>query len=351
MSDLSEAIAGALAELREAPNLSPMSVQRVDKWITAGDDWQMLLALDRVLRVANEAGIPSSRFLARVAFGLDAEPVPEVESRFFRDVPLPTGLTNQHLALAMAQAQKMIAQINKNLYDSAGAPLINFIQANNFSGVVSNILTDALDQVSPYKHNHDQRFPDLKNPANGVGLEMKAANKPGKGGESHNGHGGWHLIACYEMNEDSGNIRFVHIELGELVSFHDEHEGDWHYCGSTVNQETGSQRTETYYTTLRGTSKLRDGSVYLDTDRVENWSGWQHDRSSLIPPHSPLYFKRIDNRTKVPSLKNPDRLVMWSGVKSQLRKLDPLWPLYSRKELEQIGVPLPLIEVIRPQDP
>lgn len=251
----------------------------------------------------------------------------------------------------MDQTQLMIARINRSLRLGTGSPLINFIQANSFSGIVSNILTDSLDQISPYRHNHDQRFPDLKNSSNGVGLEMKASNKPGKGGESHNGHGGWHMVSCFDLDERSGNILFVHIEVAELVGHIDELEGDWHYCGSTVDEETGSQRTETYYTTGRGTSKLRDGSAYLDTDRVTNWKHWQHDRSYPIPSHSPLYFQRIDNRAKVPSVRNPNRLVLWSTAKSQLNDIDPLWPLYDRQHLLEIGVPLQLTDVIRPLAP
>jgi hypothetical protein len=181
-----------------------------------------------------------------------------------------------------------------------------------------------------------------------VGLEMKASNKPGKGGESHNGHGGWHMISCFDLDEDSGDVLFVHIEIAELVGYIDEEEGDWHYCGSTVDEETGSQRTETYYTTGRGTSKLRDGSVYLDTGRVKNWQRWRHNKGYPIPPHSPLYFQRIDNRTKVPSLNNPDRFVLWSTVKSQLNALDLLWPLYDREDLFKMGIPLKLVDIIRP---
>jgi hypothetical protein len=251
----------------------------------------------------------------------------------------------------MLRTQQIIAQVNHNLREYTGFPFIHFIQANSFSGIVSNILTNCLDRISPYKYNQERRFPDLVDPRNGIGLEIKGANKPGKGGESHNGHGGWHLIACFELDEATGNVRFVHIEVAELIGHLKEPEGDWHYCGSTVNEETGSQRTETYYTTARGTSKLRDGSVYLDTDRVTNWKRWRHAKSYPIPPYSPLYFQRIDDEAQVPSPRDPAQLASWSNVKSQLNKLDPRWPLYSRQELEKMGIPPPLIDVIRPQIP
>jgi len=179
---------------------------------------------------------------------------------------------------------------------------------------------------------------------------LKAANKAGKGGESHNGHGGWHLVACFELHEASGNIQFTHLEIADLVSHQEEEDGDWHYCGSTVDGATGSQRTETYYTTGRGTSKLRDGSVYLDTDRVTNWTAWQHCRTYAIPPYSPLYFQRLQKDMNVPSLHHPEKFVRWSRVKSQLNKLDPLWPLSTRTQLADLSVPQELIDIIRPEE-
>jgi len=251
----------------------------------------------------------------------------------------------------MLQVMRIVAQINRTLRQQAGLALIHVIQANGFSGIVSNMLTHALDQFSPYKHNHEQQYPDLVNPNNGIGLEIKGANKAGKGGESHNGHGGWHLIGCFDLDKNTGNIHFVHIEIAQLVGYIGAPEGDWHYCGSTVNAETGSQRTETYYTTGRGTSKLRDGSVYLDTDRVTNWMRWQHNQSYPIPPYSPLYFQRLDNQMRVPSLKQRGRTVTWATVKSQLNKLDPLWPLYDRQKLETLAIPTDLVEIIRPPVP
>jgi hypothetical protein len=209
------------------------------------------------------------------------------KSDMFNAVPLPLGLKHEHLAEAMDYTTGLIAAMNRDLREGVGRPLAGFIQANNFSGIVSNILTDAMHRFSPYKHNHDQRYPDLKD-SDGNGLEMKAANKAGKGGESHNAHGGWHLIACFNLL-DNGDIRFLQIEIAELVSYLDERDGDWHYCGSKVNEE-GSQRTETYYTTNRGTWKLRDGSVYLDKELVD-FSRWRRTDGTM-PIHSPLVVER-----------------------------------------------------------
>lgn len=83
------------------------------------------------------------------------------------------------------------------------------IQGNNFSGLVSNMLCDALNDHSPYKHNSHQAYPDLINASAKVdgklaGLEIKSTIQIGKGGESHNGDSGWHLIACFQIEEKAG---------------------------------------------------------------------------------------------------------------------------------------------------
>lgn len=164
-------------------------------------------------------------------------------------------------------------------------------QGNNFSGLVSNILCDALDANSPYKHNSHQRHPDLVNPeahdGQGEGLEVTATIKVGKGGESHNGHGGWHLIACYQ-SDTAGEVRFLHLMCASLND-HRAAAPDWKYVASKVNAATGSQRTETYVTTPAGTTKLRDGSVYIDP--AIDFRRWRQARGEqLIPPWS-IFFR------------------------------------------------------------
>jgi len=347
--DIFHAITDILDEIVGSPKLRQGSRESVKQWLANGHECGFIREFERLLHIVQEAGISQSKFLTRLSLNIEAIQLPDLPERFFRNVPLPSGLTQNYVYQAMSKTQHLLSRINFHLRNTTDFPLINFIQANNFSGIVSNILTDAFDQISPYKHNHAQRFPDLKNPDSMIGLELKAANKPGKGGESHNGHGGWHLIACFELDQTSGNIQFIHVEIAELISFHEESEGDWHYCGSTVDAETGSQRTETYYTTKRGTSKLRDGSVYLDTDKVINWQSWRHSEQYAIPSYSPLYFQRIEGNLQVPSLKNPQKYIRWSTVKGQLNKIDARWPLYNQAELAQLGVPAELSEIIRPE--
>jgi hypothetical protein len=113
-----------------------------------------------------------------------------------------------------------------------------------------------------------------------VGLEVKSTVQIGKGGESHNGHSGWHLVACFQIEGATGLIRFVHVMLA-VLNGHTRPQSDWVYVGSKVNATTGSRRTETYNTTLPGTTKLRDGSVYLDP-RVVDFKRWRQARAGAI---------------------------------------------------------------------
>ncbi len=207
---------------------------------------------------------------------------------YFRPgVPLPLGLDLNQLRRVIAATEGIIAAINQNLTISGGKPLVDYVQGNNYSGLVSNILTDAFDEHSSYKHNSHQAYPDLLGPrldGQQTGLEVKSTIQVGKGGESHNGHAGWHLIACFKIEPNSGNIRFIHLMFA-VLNGHQHSKPDWTYVGSKVNAATGSRRTETYTTTLAGTTKLRDGTVMIDPTAVD-YSRWRQQREGSVPPHS-----------------------------------------------------------------
>ena len=70
-----------------------------------------------------------------------------------------------------------------------------------------------------------------------------------------------------------------------VLNSHTHAQPDWKYVGSKVNADTGSRRTETYNTTLIGTTKLRDGSVFLDPDVIQ-FKRWKQGRVGLVPPYS-----------------------------------------------------------------
>ena len=234
--------------------------------------------------LAKALSIPVRALVVTAYDGASGAVSPKVETKYFRpQAPLPDGLDVSHIETAANLTQSIIHRINHNMSIEVGHNLQSLIQGNNFSGLVSNIFSNAMDECSPYKHNHDQKYPDLVNQSSGTGLEVKTTINIGKGGESHNGHGGWHVIACYNILE-TGDIKFVHIMFAN-INGHQDASPDWKYVGSKVNPSTGSRRTETYNTNLKGTTKFRDGSVYLDNSKV-NFDRWRQERDGSIPPWS-----------------------------------------------------------------
>ena len=291
MKKAQELIGACLRSLREHRGLTLESLAA-----QAGVTYQYLSSLERgrenfsiqVLERLAVALQSSLKAIVVQAFeDVERLEAPKVNPAYFHpDAPLPEELTLAQLEAALNQTQAIFNLINRNMLLEVERPLRDFIQGNNFSGLVSNIFSDAMDANSPYKHNHDQRYPDLINKAadngNGVGLEVKATINVGKGGESHNGHSGWHTIVCYEIT-DYG-IQFIHVMFA-VLNGHMEQDSDWQYLGSRENSETGSRRTETYTTILKGTTKLRDGTVFLDPNKV-NFRRWRQERSGAIPPWS-----------------------------------------------------------------
>lgn len=291
MKKAQELIGACLRSIREQRRLTLESLAA-----QAGVTYQYLSSLERgqenfsiqVLERLAVALQSSLKAIVVQAFeDIEHPKAPRVNSAYFYpDVPLPEDLTLTHLEAALNQTQSIFNLINRNMLLEVGRPLRDFIQGNNFSGLVSNIFSDAMDANSPYKHNHDQRYPDLVNKTgdsgNGVGLEVKATINVGKGGESHNGHSGWHTVICYEIT-DSG-IEFIHVMVA-VLNGHNDIDPDWQYPGSRENSETGSRRTESYTTVLKGTTKLRDGTVFLDPGKV-NFRRWRQERSGPIPPWS-----------------------------------------------------------------
>ena len=291
MKKAQELIGACLRSIRERRGLTLESLAG-----QAGVTYQYLSSLERgkenfsiqvLERLATALQSSLKAIVIQAYEDIECLEAPKVNSAYFHpNVPLPEGLTLPQLEAALNQTQSIFNLINRNMLLEVGRPLRDFIQGNNFSGLVSNIFSDAMDANSLYKHNHDQRYPDLINKAAkdgyGVGLEVKATINVGKGGESHNGHSGWHTVVCYEIT-DAG-IQFIHVMFA-VLNGHMEQDPDWQYLGSRENSETGSRRTETYTTVLKGTTKLRDGTVFLDPNKV-NFKRWRQDRAGAIPAWS-----------------------------------------------------------------
>lgn len=209
-----------------------------------------------------------------------------LSTKYLRNVPLPIGLSNDDIFNALQATQELFKMIREN----AGINLFTLIQANNFSGMVSNVFTKKLSDFSIYRPNNERSYPDLVHETEPVGLEIKATKKPFKGGEGHNGHSGWHIVTCYKIF-DSGNIEFIQVEIADLIGYECPN-SDWKYLGSQRNSNN-SQRTETYVTNNIGTAKLRDGTAYLNTDEIKITSQMRRNREKLssvllIPTYSPF---------------------------------------------------------------
>ena len=206
--------------------------------------------------------------------------------KYLREVPLPPGLTNTDIFDALQNTQDLFKMISEN----TGINLASIIQANNFSGIVSNVFTKKLSDKSVYRLNNEQSYPDLIHETKPIGLEVKATKKLFKGGEGHNGHSGWHIVVCYKIFE-TGDIEFVQVEVAKLNGY-ERTNSDWKYLGSQRNRNN-SQRTETYMTNNIGTAKLRDGTVYLNFDEVKITPQLKKNREKLleilpIPKYSPF---------------------------------------------------------------
>ena len=209
-----------------------------------------------------------------------------LSKKYLREVPLPEDLTNDNIFRAMKATQDFFKTIREN----AGINLASIVQANNFSGIVSNVFTKKLSDTSIYHLNDEKAYPDLLHESKTVGIEIKATKKPFKGGEGHNGHNGWHIVVCYKIF-DNGDIEFIQIEVANLIGYEFDN-SDWKYLGSKRN-ENNSQRTETYTTNNIGTAKLRDGTAYLNTDEIKITHQLQKNREKLsyvlpIPKYSPF---------------------------------------------------------------
>lgn len=281
-------------KLREQANSTQEQLARrtgiTYQYLSGLENGRENFSIDILDSLGKALGVPLPQLVSG-AFAEDSTaPIPAVNKEYFRrQAPLPPGLKLAHLELAMNAAQRILAVINSNLLSNGGKALYDYIQGNNFSGLVSNIFCDALHDHSAYKHNSHQAYPDLINPqvmeqGKPAGLEVKSTIQIGKGGESHNGHSGWHMVACYRIDRETCHIKFVHV-MCAVLNGHTEPQPDWTYVGSKVNAVTGSRRTETYNTTLVGTTKLRDGSVYLDPT-VINCKRWRAKRLGEKPPNA-----------------------------------------------------------------
>lgn len=180
---------------------------------------------------------------------------PRVNSAYFnRSIPLPKGLNHDQLEIALNRAMAILNQIGLN-------PERGDIQANIFSGAVSNLVTKSIADESAFMQNKHTDHPDLFDPSlershPDWGLEMKATNRPNKGAESHNPGHGWFMVVVYKMID--GQTHIIQVEVARLQ---DE---DW----TIQERKAESRRTRTATTRDDATWRLRQNSVYLNPEHV-----------------------------------------------------------------------------------
>ncbi len=214
--------------------------------------------LDTLTRIARAVGQSLGALIVQaeeLASGAARRPASTVNPEYIdRSVPLSKGLTHDQLEIALNRTLAVLDQIGLN-------PEAGDIQANIYSGAVSNIATKAIAEASDFVQNKDTAHPDLYNPRLNQadpdwGLEMKATHQVGKGGESHNPGQGWFMIVVYKVV--NGQTAIVQVEIASLKS------EDW-----TIHERGAeSKRTRTAVTKAAATQRLRENSVYLDPEHV-----------------------------------------------------------------------------------
>jgi len=133
----------------------------------------------------------------------------------FYDVPMPKGLTIEHLEKTLLEVKKIFKAINDGSATHDIPPLAQLIRHNQYSGLVSDFMTRLLDRLSGFKKLPNTAFPDLKNPTTGVGIEVKATMRSPWSTVGHNVTSGWFLVAEYDT-DDRGLPSFRVVWLGEL---------------------------------------------------------------------------------------------------------------------------------------
>ncbi len=211
--------------------------------------------LDRIARALGQTLGSLIIQAEEISSGTARQAAPTVDPQHIdRQVPLPKGLTHDQLEVALNRALALLDQIGLN-------PDAGDIQANIYSGAVSNIVTKAIAEASDFVQNKDTAHPDLYNPQLDQtdpdwGLEMKATNQVGKGGESHNPGQGWFMVVAYKVID--GQTQIIQVETA-FLSY-----SDW-----TIHERgESSKRTRTAVTVAAATHRLRENSVYLDPDHV-----------------------------------------------------------------------------------
>ena len=164
MDNIQKILGSCVRSLREHQKMSLETLAA-----SAGISYQYLSGVEtgkenftiQILESLSKALAVPVRTIVMAAYdGASGARSPKISLDYFRpQVPLPPGLEITHIEAAANLTQSIIHRINHNMSLEIGQTLQSLIQGNNFSGLVSNIFSNAMDQCSPYKHNHDQKYP------------------------------------------------------------------------------------------------------------------------------------------------------------------------------------------------
>src|SRR3989440_8298976 len=135
-------------KLREQANLTQEQLARKTgityQYLSGLENGRENFSIDVLESLAKGLACPLPQLVSGAFAEESTAPIPTVNKEYFRrQVPLPPGLTIEHLEKAMNAAQRILAVINSNLISTGAKPLYDYIQGNNFSGLVSNIFCDA----------------------------------------------------------------------------------------------------------------------------------------------------------------------------------------------------------------
>jgi hypothetical protein len=130
-------------------------------------------------------------------------------------VHLPDGLTIDHLEQSMITVRRIFQAINQGLQTYGMPKISELLRHNQYSGMVSDFMTRALDMTSEFKKLANTDFPDLQNKRTGTGLEVKASMRDPWSTVGHNVASGWFLTVEYDIDE-SGLPDFRTVWIGEL---------------------------------------------------------------------------------------------------------------------------------------
>lgn len=161
----------------------------------------------------------------------------------FYEATLPEGLTIDHLEEAMKTVVEIFDVINDGLARREMPPLNKLIRINQYSGMVSDLITRALDKLSEFKRTRNTEYPDLKNPRTSVGIEVKATiSEQPWSTVGHNVTSGWFLVFEFDINEKGSPI-FRRVWIGELT----EEDFIWRGRGPTSKRTpTASVKRESW---------------------------------------------------------------------------------------------------------